>query len=120
MKDPVSHTISRIVPTLLSGVNKNRIAGVLVFGSVARGTWTQNSDLDIGIVHRGDAPLLQAEEGWDLFLWSDRRWDGGFALQLEIARGSLILHDPSRILVDKITWLQTHLLDRWGDSLIRL
>jgi uncharacterized protein len=97
------------------------LLGVLLFGSVARGDESDESDVDLLIVLRDDTPITRAQY---------RRWDGtepaddtvsphlahlpppggaAGSLWIEVALDGLILYDPSRALARSLSSLRRRL-----------
>lgn len=95
-----------------------------VFGSAARGTMTENSDIDIFLVRADDAPV----DAWDAQvggLASDvSRWTGNDTRPLEYtvselltARKDLVIRDVARdglTVAGQRAWLTRHLRERNG------
>lgn len=94
------------------------VKGVLLFGSAARGE-ADHADLDLGIVYEGHSFELDGGQ-LDLFFWSKKRWESGFALQLELARDALILYDPEGILLARLEDLRKNILPHWQIHLRRI
>lgn len=94
------------------------VKGVMLFGSAARGE-AEQADLDLGIVYEGRAFELDGGQ-LDLFFWSRKRWESGFALQLELARDALILYDPDGIVLSRLEDLRKNILPHWQIHLRRI
>ncbi len=99
--------------------DESTLKGVILFGSRARETFHEDSDWDLGIIHTRDTLPEPVFENWDLFFWSQGRWERGFALQLELARKSLVLYDPDQIVSKRIHFLRDYVLPRWEKQLHR-
>lgn len=98
---------------LRAHAEKSAVIGVLIFGSRARGDQGEVSDVDLGVVFSGEEPVIDSQSDWDLFLWSQERWDSGFALQIELARSAEILYDPHGVLLAKLESIRSHILPHW-------
>jgi hypothetical protein len=97
------------------------IVGMVLYGSVARGTMTPNSDIDVLVVLSADTPLRRSlynlvDEitGIDpkvsvalVHLPVSSGPPGG--LWLEVARDGRILHDPSGSVREAMARLQEHI-----------
>lgn len=90
------------------------ILGIIYFGSrVKFQDVPENSDYDIGIVYRGKLPEFPVPDRWDLFLWSEKKWLRGFALQVELARYAKILYDPRRVVRNRFAMIKEKILPHW-------
>ena len=98
------------------------VCGVVLFGSRARNEAAPGADWDIGIVYANDAeePEFEISADWDLFLWNESRWEGGFALQVEIARDGVILLDPEGKLAERFEKIREYILPHWAGYLKKM
>ncbi|MCS7204364.1 MAG: nucleotidyltransferase domain-containing protein [Leptospiraceae bacterium] len=94
-------------------LTNTELLGILYFGSRVRQEVSEDSDYDIGIIYRGKTPHFEVPENWDLFLWSEKKWLKGFALQVEIARYAKILYDPKRIIRKQFKMIHEKILPHW-------
>lgn len=97
------------------------IVGMVLYGSVARGTMTPNSDIDVLVVLSADTPLrrglynlVDEITGIDpkvsvalVHLPASNMPPGG--LWLEVARDGRILHDPSGSVREAMARLRDHI-----------
>ena len=96
------------------------LRGAVVFGSRAKfADQRRNADWDVGAIYAGEPPQLEVPENWDLFLWSEERWQAGFALQVEIAKHGIILFDPDGIIEERFAMIREKILPFWGGYLKR-
>lgn len=96
------------------------LRAVVAFGSrVKFAEQRRNADWDIGAIYSGQQPQLEVPEDWDLFLWSEERWQAGFALQVEIAKHGLILYDPDHLMEERFAMIREKILPYWGGYLKR-
>lgn len=108
-----------IVKRLLSGTEKKeKIVGILLFGSRATDFFQNISDFDIGIIYQDHYTPKNLPENWDVFTWKKERWMKGFPLQLELARKSRILYDPRCIVEQRLEFLRRNLLPDWEHYLV--
>jgi len=101
----------------------SQLRGAVLFGSRARENGDEipeESDWDIGIIYEGPLPLMETPDCWDLFLWEKEHWERGFVLQLELARNSLILHDPDQIISERFQFLKDKILPHYVRYLRRI
>lgn len=96
-------------------ITNSQLLGIIFFGSRVKFSEEINkhSDYDIGIVYEGKIPDFDVPEDWDLFLWSKEKWLKGFALQVELARYSKILYDPTKIIRNQFKMIQEKILPHW-------
>lgn len=98
-------------------VNKDsKLLGIIFFGSRVKFTkkdLDKNSDFDIGIIFEGKTPIFNLPENWDVFLWSKKKWERGFALQVELAKYAKILYDCESIIQKKFELIQEKILPHW-------
>ncbi|MCB1303182.1 MAG: nucleotidyltransferase domain-containing protein [Leptospiraceae bacterium] len=102
----------------------DRVLGIVLFGSRARGDGGSGADWDLGIVFRqngeGTEPDFEVPGDWDLFLWDDSRWEDGFALQVEMARDGIILKDFDQNIERRFEKIREYILPHWAGYLKRL
>ncbi|HBS05464.1 MAG TPA: hypothetical protein DEA96_10890 [Leptospiraceae bacterium] len=99
----------------------DQVRGVVLFGSRARNEAAPGADWDLGIVFAGDEePEFNVSADWDLFLWSESRWEDGFALQVEIAKDGNILLDPEGKLAERFEKIREYILPHWAGYLKKL
>lgn len=99
---------------------KDVLRGAVLFGSRSRGDELPESDWDIGVIHSGRPIVYDYPESWDLFLWTERKWDRGFALQVELAKDGIILFDPDGIIEKKFSMIREFILPHWAGYLQKM
>tara|TARA_Y100001937_G_scaffold122491_1_gene183469 strand:+ start:178093 stop:178467 length:375 start_codon:yes stop_codon:yes gene_type:complete len=98
------------------------VKAVVLFGSRARGDARPQADWDLGIIYESDRPEPEFSPtgDWDLFLWSEKRWEDGFALQVEIAKDAVILLDPEGKLQERFEKIREYILPHWAGYLKKM
>ncbi len=94
----------------------SELLGIIFFGSRVKFNKKdidKNSDFDIGILYERKIPILNLPENWDVFLWSKKKWERGFALQVELAKYAKILYDPDLIIKKKFEFIKENILPHW-------
>jgi hypothetical protein len=122
--------LSRLAHTLLQRL-EDRLAGwafpptyAAVFGSAARGTMTEDSDLDLLLVRADDTPVDIWDEQVGELIADVTRWTGNDTRPLEYtvseltaARAELVLRDAQKeglTVAGRRAWLSRHLRERGG------
>lgn len=108
--------ILKIIQEEFSKNKNSQLLGVIFFGSrvkFKKNEISENSDYDIGIIFDGKMPIIEKPENWDLFLWSKKKWNKGFALQVELAKYAKILYDPENIVKEQFKMIQEKILPHW-------
>ena len=122
--------LARLAHTLLQRL-EDRLAGwafpptyAAVFGSAARGTMTEDSDLDLLLVRADNTPVDMWDEQVGELIADVTRWTGNDTRPLEYtvseltaARSELVLRDVQKeglTVAGRRAWLSQHLRERGG------
>jgi predicted transcriptional regulator len=122
--------LARLAHTLLQRL-EDRLAGwafpptyAAVFGSAARGTMTEDSDLDLLLVRADNTPVDMWDEQVSELIADVTRWTGNDTRPLEYtvseltaARSELVLRDVQKeglTVAGRRAWLSQHLRERGG------
>lgn len=125
--DPIIE-LARLAHTLLQRL-EDRLAGwafpptyAAVFGSAARGTMTEDSDLDLLLVRADNTPVDMWDEQVGELIADVNRWTGNDTRPLEYtvseltaARSELVLRDVQKeglTVAGRRAWLSQHLRER--------